>query len=104
MHMTTSSRMGTTGRSRRLATAMLALALLLGTWPGGLGAVAADAPACGTPDTTIPEIQGDGVASGQEGAHVSVSGVVTAIFRNAGGPTGFFLQDPLGDGNPQTSD
>ncbi|MGD9172286.1 MAG: endonuclease/exonuclease/phosphatase family protein, partial [Candidatus Thiodiazotropha sp.] len=47
----------------------------------------------------IYDIQGTAHISPYEGQNVSTSGVVTAIDSNA-----FFVQDPLGDGDPETSD
>jgi predicted extracellular nuclease len=47
----------------------------------------------------IYEIQGAGHNSPYEGQQVTTSGVVTAVDSNA-----FFVQDPLGDGDPLTSD
>jgi len=49
--------------------------------------------------TTIPQIQGSGARSPLEGQRVTTRGVVTRINSN-----GYFLQDPLGDGDPSTSD
>lgn len=49
--------------------------------------------------TPIPAIQGRGARSPLEGQAVSTSGVVTRLMGN-----GFYLQDPLGDGDPTTSD
>ncbi|MDD3353282.1 ExeM/NucH family extracellular endonuclease [Zoogloea sp.] len=49
--------------------------------------------------TPIGEIQGSGTTSPRLGQSVSVTGVVTLVTNN-----GFFLQDPVGDGNPATSD
>jgi predicted extracellular nuclease len=52
------------------------------------------------PDTlAIYDIQGAAHTSPYEGQSVTTSGVVTAIDSNA-----FFVQDPLGDGDPDTSD
>ena len=48
---------------------------------------------------TIPEIQGNGMASPFVETSVITTGIVTARKTN-----GFFLQDPAGDGNPATSD
>lgn len=48
---------------------------------------------------TIPEIQGSASTSAYDGQQVSTSGVVTLLTN-----TGFFLQDPSGDGNSATSD
>lgn len=49
--------------------------------------------------TPIPSIQGSGATSPFNGQTVLTSGVVTKVNSN-----GFFLQDPVGDGNPLTSD
>ncbi len=58
--------------------------------------------------TPIALIQGDGPTSPLEGQAVTAKGVVVGLFEgnySAGGIfDGFFLQDPLGDGNPATSD
>lgn len=48
---------------------------------------------------TIPQIQGEGDASPYAGSVQTTEGVVTAKVGS-----GFFLQDPDGDGNPLTSD
>jgi predicted extracellular nuclease len=50
---------------------------------------------------TIPEIQGDGQESPYEDELVTTSGVVT-LFTADG--RSFWLQDPVGDGDPTTSD
>ncbi len=50
----------------------------------------------------IYTIQGESHTSAYAGAHVSTSGVVTAI--DTTGAKGFWIQDPTGDGNPNTSD
>ncbi|RTL17797.1 MAG: ExeM/NucH family extracellular endonuclease [Burkholderiales bacterium] len=49
--------------------------------------------------TPIPAIQGRGSRSPIEGQTVTTSGVVTKLVNN-----GFYLQDPVGDGDPTTSD
>ncbi len=49
--------------------------------------------------SAIYTIQGSGPQSPLLGSTVTTSGVVTRVNNN-----GFFLQDPLGDGNPATSD
>ncbi|WP_318023210.1 ExeM/NucH family extracellular endonuclease [Paucibacter sp. DJ1R-11] len=49
--------------------------------------------------TPIYSIQGSGASSPLLNQTVSTGGVVTYL-----SPTGFYLQDPLGDGNPATSD
>ncbi len=48
---------------------------------------------------TIPQIQGNGATSPRDGQQVTTRGVVTRINSN-----GYFLQDPVGDGDPATSD
>jgi predicted extracellular nuclease len=55
------------------------------------------------PTVTIPEIQGDGLWTPYYGQEVQTIGIVTADFQDTE-KSGFFLQDPLGDGNPATSD
>jgi hypothetical protein len=58
--------------------------------------------------TTIPVIQGTGLASPMQGQPVEIRGVVTGFFEGnmSFGPlfNGFFLQSQTGDGNPATSD
>jgi len=49
--------------------------------------------------TSIPAIQGPGATSPRVGTTVTTQGVVTKVLNN-----GFFLQDPVGDDNPLTSD
>ncbi len=49
--------------------------------------------------TAIYNIQGNGAQSPMLGQAVTTTGVVTKVINN-----GFFMQDPLGDGNPATSD
>ena len=48
---------------------------------------------------TIPAIQGAQHTSPLEGMNVTTTGVVTAVAFN-----GYYLQDPIGDGDPDTSD
>lgn len=59
------------------------------------------ANACPPPPVarTIPEIQGNGMASPFVGTTVITTGIVTGRKTN-----GFFVQDPVGDGNNNTSD
>ncbi|MHA1939904.1 MAG: endonuclease/exonuclease/phosphatase family protein, partial [Candidatus Thorarchaeota archaeon] len=54
------------------------------------------------PDYTIPEIQGDGWSNTVSG-YIDTWGVVTADYQDEV-KRGFFVQDPVGDGNPATSD
>ncbi len=51
---------------------------------------------------TIPLIQGEGLASQFIGQNVTLEGVVVGDFQD--GMSGFFIQDPIGDGNLLTSD
>lgn len=51
------------------------------------------------PVRPIYEIQGSGTTSPFVGTQQKTTGVVTVILSN-----GFFMQDPLGDGNPNSSD
>ncbi len=53
------------------------------------------------PSVTIMQIQGDGQFSPFEGQIVQTSGVVTAITASG---RDFWIQDPNGDGDPDTSD
>lgn len=48
---------------------------------------------------TIMEIQGEGHLSAYDGQPVLTTGIVTAVTS-----LGFYLQDPIGDGNARTSD
>jgi len=48
---------------------------------------------------SIAQIQGSGASSPMVGQTVSTAGVVTQVLNN-----GFYLQDPVGDGNDATSD
>lgn len=70
----------------------------LGGGGGGGGETVCDADVT----ATIPAIQGAGPASPIDGAEVVTRGVVTADTQ--AGLSGFFLQDPSGDGDPATSD
>ena len=55
--------------------------------------------------TTIMDIQGMHHNSPMKGQQVQeVTGIVTAITYNSKQPDGFYMQDPLGDGNDATSD
>ncbi len=54
---------------------------------------------CGDPFTAIYDIQGSGDASPIAGQTVTTEGVVTANFQ-VGGKNGYFIQDPVGDGDP----
>lgn len=54
-----------------------------------------------TPTYTV---QGAGLSSPLVGQSVTVEGVVVGDFQAATQQSGFYLQDPLGDGSPATSD
>ncbi|MGY5858197.1 MAG: endonuclease/exonuclease/phosphatase family protein [Candidatus Thorarchaeota archaeon] len=57
------------------------------------------------PNVTIPEIQGDGFESPfPYNTYVDTYGIVTSDLQAYGLKGGFFVQDPVGDGNPATSD
>lgn len=61
--------------------------------------------ACGDPYTAIPTVQGSGSSTPLQGSTVTVQGVVIGDYEGASPALrGFFLQDPVGDGNPATSD
>ncbi len=63
---------------------------------------------CGDPFTPIYDIQGSGAASPLAGTAVQVEGVVVGDFQENDGDytdlDGFYIQDPVGDGDPATSD
>ena len=52
--------------------------------------------------TPIYDIQGSGSTSPVVGTNVTTTGIVTGIKSGSAG--GFFIQDPFGDGNQNTSD
>ncbi len=60
--------------------------------------------ACGDPTTPIAEIQGSGATSPKVGQVVSVEGVVVGDYQGSGQFSGYHLQDPVGDGDPATSE
>ena len=65
---------------------------------------ASAAPSAADPlELTIPEIQGSGLSTPYAWQTVQTTGIVTADFQ-AEEKSGFFLQDPVGDGDPATSD
>lgn len=86
-------------RKSRVST-LLVLALLgvmLSLMPGLVQAY-------DNPDYTIPEIQGDGFTNTiPYWKYIDTYGVVTADFQDESSG-GFFVQDPVGDGDPSTSD
>ena len=56
------------------------------------------------PSLTIPQIQGAGSTSSYVNQLVKTTGIVTAKFIGSNKIGGFFMQDPVGDNNPLTSD
>ena len=54
--------------------------------------------------TSIPQIQGTGSASSYTGQVISTQGIVTADYQGTNELGGFYIQDPIGDGNLSTSD
>jgi uncharacterized protein len=59
---------------------------------------------CGQPFTPIPAIQGSGMAAAVTGP-LSTQGVVVGDYEGSSPSLrGFYIQDPAGDGDPQTSD
>jgi uncharacterized protein len=68
--------------------------------PRSLGDIGGAATTSAPDDLTpIYEIQGEGAESPLAGERVNTVGIVTAV-----GLAGFYLQDPVGDDNPLTSD
>lgn len=59
---------------------------------------------CGSPRTPIHEVQGSGSLSPVAGSTVSVEGVVVGDYQAAGEFDGFYLQEPVADDNPATSE
>lgn len=86
----------------RAATAILALGGAACLLAAPLRALADCPPNAAL--TPIAEVQGSGGRSPLAGHQVTVEGVVTAAFQGTGGLDGLFLQDPVGDGNPDTSE
>jgi predicted extracellular nuclease len=88
----------------RLLAAATAAALAGAVLPTALASPAVAAGACAEPSTPIPAVQGSGASVAVTGT-VTVQGVVVGDYE---GPSpalrGFFLQDPVGDGDPATSD
>lgn len=69
-----------------------------------VAAAGATEEGCGSAFTPIYEIQGDGYSSDYKGQFKTTEGVVTVDFQDYGQLGGYFLQDPVGDGDPATSD
>jgi predicted extracellular nuclease len=85
----------------RLIVALTTAAAVL---PLGLVPATAVDGACGDPFTPLYAIQGSGVSSPFEHTFVTTEGVVTHDVQLTSQLGGFFLQDPVGDGDPATSD
>lgn len=64
---------------------------------------AAVSPACSDSYTAIYSIQGSGLSAAITGV-VTTQGVVVGDFEGAASLGGFYVQDPVGDGDPATSD
>jgi predicted extracellular nuclease len=79
-------------RNRRQLVLVAFLAMVAAVLPLGRSAQA-------QPVVPIYDIQGAGHLSPFEGVNVTTTGVVTAVAFN-----GFYVQDPVGDGNPETAD
>src|SRR4051812_4238373 len=95
--------------ARRVGIAVVTgLALLGVSLPGfdtpGSTLAEPTSAACEGPTTPISEIQGARASSLLNGQPVAISGVVTADFRARERLSGFFVQDPVGDDDPQTSE
>lgn len=64
-----------------------------------------EAPICGVTTTAIYAVQGNGASSPLVGNAVTIHGVVTGDFQGASPNLGgFFVQEEVGDGLPETSD
>ncbi|MEU1226535.1 endonuclease/exonuclease/phosphatase family protein [Streptomyces sp. NPDC005828] len=84
--------------ARRRRTGLLAATALVGSLTAGLLALPAHAAT-----VTIAAVQGAKRLSPYNGQQVTVTGIVTAI-RSTGTSRGYWIQDPVGDGNPATSE
>ncbi|HSM02368.1 MAG TPA: endonuclease/exonuclease/phosphatase, partial [Acidimicrobiia bacterium] len=84
----------------RLSVALATIAAVL---PIGLAASAVDG-VCGDPFTPIYDIQGSGSSSPFEHSSQTTEGVVTHDVQLSSQLSGFFFQDPVGDGDANTSD
>lgn len=59
---------------------------------------------CGGAHVPIAAIQGSGASSPHRDLEVTTEGVVVGSFQGASQLGGFFVQDPVGDGDPTTSE
>jgi hypothetical protein len=64
---------------------------------------AAEDAACSLPYTPVYQIQGSGTSAAITGT-VTTQGVVVGDFEGSAALSGFYLQDPVGDDDPATSD
>ena len=69
----------------------------------GVGTITNDDVDCSQPFTPIYQIQGSGPNAAVTG-NVTTQGVVTGDFEGTAANSGFFMQDPTGDGDDSTSD
>ncbi|MGI9585330.1 MAG: ExeM/NucH family extracellular endonuclease [Acidimicrobiia bacterium] len=89
---------------RRSFSVFLVLAMVVVLAPAAF-AVDLELGECGDPFTPIYDIQGDGASSPEDGNDVVTEGIVTVAHQaDANEIRGFFIQDPVGDGDPATSD
>lgn len=66
--------------------------------------VTASSSGCSGAFTPIYTVQGGGLSSPLVGQSVTIEGVVVGDFQTTARLNGFFVQDPVGDGNAVTSD
>ena len=89
---------------RKRIGVLSAFAMVVALMPSTVGA---DDSVCRTDYTPIYEIQGSGDESPlheSPSLHVTTEGIVTVDKQTAGELSGFFIQDPKGDGDSATSD
>jgi uncharacterized protein len=94
---------------RRAVLLSGSLALLLGACGGARGggepAIGVVSAACTLPYTPAGAIQGSGAASPVSGQVVTTQGIVVGDYEGpAPALRGFYVQDPIGDGDARTSD
>ncbi|MEO7421703.1 MAG: ExeM/NucH family extracellular endonuclease [Ornithinibacter sp.] len=91
----------------RAAVATLAVVIPVAMSPAPASAAAGEAASalCSAEITPIPAIQGSGAATPMSGETVTTRGVVVGDYEGASPALrGFYLQDPVGDGDHATSD
>ena len=89
----------------RVLTRAFCVAFVVAAALPATSALAAPATPCDTPPSRrIAEVQGSGDASPLAGQTVTVEGVVTGDFQRGDQLSGFFLQDPKPDADPETSE